>query len=522
MRTIKFPSGLLVSAIFAVLLASTPACDNSTTSVGYNEVEIFVGFRALNDPGSTQDYLVDIGQASQFTGTNDVTLDLGSIAADLACQYGSDWYNRTDLLWAVIGADAGGTFDPENTLYTSNPDYDPFIVGNTNTQGTPASDVSTMAYFSYDLQLSTINSPVAIFQDAFADFTYAFYQDNNFDFFGSSNEGIPSQYLYFNRLMPSFTQGTLGERFGWFFLFPDGTLTFTADANGTPTPTPTPTPTATPTPTVTPTITPSVTPTVTPSPTPPTVTIGNISTRVQVDTGEDVLIGGFIITGSIPKKVLVRALGPSLPVAGGLLDPVLDLYNSAGQIIAENDNWMDAPNRQEIIDSTIPPTDDHESAVLMDLSPSSYTAVVRGVNNSTGIGLVEAYDIDHSTDSLVANMSTRGFVQTGDKVMIGGLILTGSGSQKVMVRALGPSLSISGTLPDPVLELYDSNGILLAANDNWRDTQEAEIIASGISPSNDAESAIIQTLAPASYTAIVRGKGIASGVALVEFYSLPQ
>ncbi len=216
----------------------------------------------------------------------------------------------------------------------------------------------------------------------------------------------------------------------------------------------------------------------------------------------------------------MRAIGPSLPLIGVLADPTLELRNSAGTLIASNDNWMDAPNRQEIIDSTIPPTNDLESAILKSLNPGPYTAIVRGVNNSTGIGLVKAYDLDLTVDSILANISTRGLVQTGDNVIIGGLIVLGTDAQKVLVRAIGPSLPVTGALADPTLELHDKDGVTIASNDNWRSDQEAEIIATTIPPKKDAEAAILATLAPEAYTAIVRGRDNTIGVALVEAYQL--
>jgi hypothetical protein len=255
---------------------------------------------------------------------------------------------------------------------------------------------------------------------------------------------------------------------------------------------------------------------------PPTV-LANISTRLRVDTGDNVLIGGFIVTGTQQKKVLLRAIGPSLNLAGQLADPTLELHDSSGALLAFNDNWKDAPNKQAIIDSTIPPSNDLESAILMSLDPGAYTAIVRGVNNTTGIGLVEAYDLDRKADSKLANLSTRGLVQTGDNVLIGGTIVLGQASQKVIVRAIGPSLTNAGVanaLQDPILELHDGSGTLIASNDNWKDTQRAEIEATTIPPSNDLESAIVRTLTPGSYTAIVRGVNNGTGVALVEVYAL--
>jgi plastocyanin len=271
--------------------------------------------------------------------------------------------------------------------------------------------------------------------------------------------------------------------------------------------------------------TPTPTPCPSPSPRPASqAQLLNISTRMEVQTGENVLIGGFIITGTQPKKVILRAIGPSLPVAGALADPSLEL-NSGGTILASNDNWMDAPNRQEIIDSTIPPSNDLESAVLTTLDPGLYTAIVRGVNNTTGVGLVEAYDLDQLADAQLANISTRGFVEAGSNVMIGGFILgNGTGTTNVLIRALGPSLTgqgITGALADPTLELHDSNGALLQSNDNWKESQQCDIEATGAPPANDLESAMVVTIPTGAYTAIVVGKNGGTGVGLVELYRLP-
>jgi hypothetical protein len=242
-----------------------------------------------------------------------------------------------------------------------------------------------------------------------------------------------------------------------------------------------------------------------------------------VETGDNALIGGFIITGTQPKKVIVRAIGPSLSsmFPGALTDPTLELRNSSGGLIRSNDNWR-SDQEAEIIATTIPPSDDLESAIVATLpaNGSAYTAIVRGVNDGTGIGVVEVYDLNQAADSKLANISTRGLVQTGDNVMIGGVIVLGQNSLRVIVRAIGPSLPVPGALSDPTLELRDGNGALLAANDNWRSDQEAEIIATTIPPSNDLESAIVRNLAPGNYTAIVRGANNATGVAAVEAYNL--
>jgi plastocyanin len=259
----------------------------------------------------------------------------------------------------------------------------------------------------------------------------------------------------------------------------------------------------------------------TPTPPPSGSVLCNISTRVPVGANNDVLIGGFIVSGTQPKKVMVRAIGPSLPVSGALPNPTLELYS--GQTLLEsNDNWIDSPNKQAIIDSTIPPTSDLESAIIRTLPANNgaYTAVVRGVNQGTGVGLVEVYDLDRTVDSKLANISTRGLVQTDTNVMIGGFIVM-NGSQKVIARAIGPSLSVQGKLADPLLELHDKNGALIQSNDNWRTGgQEAEIIATTVPPSNDLESAIVGTLPAGNYTAVIRGVNGGVGVALVEVYAL--
>jgi hypothetical protein len=248
--------------------------------------------------------------------------------------------------------------------------------------------------------------------------------------------------------------------------------------------------------------------------------LANISTRLRVQPGDNALIGGFIITGTESKKVLLRAIAPSLNVPGKLADPTIELFNSSGQVIRTNDNWGDSENKQAIIASTIPPGDSLESAILVNLDPGAYTAIVRGVNNTTGIGVVEAYDLDRTADSKFANISTRGVVETGDDVMIAGFIIVGSKQQNVIVRAIGPSLSVDEKLGDPTLALHDGNGVLLRSNNDWRTEQEADIIATTIPPGNDVESAIVTSLLPGPYTAIVRGVNDTTGIAVVEVYAL--
>ncbi len=253
--------------------------------------------------------------------------------------------------------------------------------------------------------------------------------------------------------------------------------------------------------------------------------LGNISTRLRVESGDNVLIAGFIVTGTQGKKVIIRGIGPSLPFAGRLDNPTLELRDSSGTLLDSNDDWVNSPNKQAIIDSTIPPTNDLESAIVATLpaNGAAYTAIVRGVNGGTGIGVVEVYDLGAAADSKLANISTRGLVQTGDNVMIAGMIIVGATPQKVIIRAIGPSLSLPGKLADPTLELRDANGGLIDANDNWGDSPNKQaIIDSTIPPTDALESAIVATLPAgnANFTAIVRGTGNLTGIAVVEVYAL--
>jgi hypothetical protein len=252
------------------------------------------------------------------------------------------------------------------------------------------------------------------------------------------------------------------------------------------------------------------------------VLLANISTRVRVQTGDNAMIGGLIVTGTDRKAVIVRGIGPSLPVPGALADPVIEVYGSAGQLFATNDNWRDGFYQQEVA-STLPPPNDLESALWGILDPGAYTVVVRGNGDTTGVGLFEVYDLDQTSYSKLANISTRGLVDTGDNVLIGGTIITGNAPTRVIFRAIGPSLGnlgVPNALEDPTLELYDGNGQLIAMNYDWRDTQEAEIIATGIPPSNDLESAIVGNFTAGNYTAIVHGTDNTTGIALVEVYNL--
>ncbi len=252
----------------------------------------------------------------------------------------------------------------------------------------------------------------------------------------------------------------------------------------------------------------------------------NISTRLFVDTGERVSIAGFIVTGNVSKKVLIRGIGPSLAANGvpsPLADPTLTLFNAAGSTLMTNDNWRDS-QAAEIMATGIPPQNDLESAIIATLAPGHYTAILAGKNGTSGNGLAEVYDLEPGTSSALANLSTRGFVGTGDNAMIGGLIIRNGDNPLVVLRAIGPTLASSGIanpLLDPTIELHDANGVVIGFNDNWKDSQVQAVRGTQLAPTDDREAAIVAFLAPGNYTAVVRGKGNTTGVALVEAYRIP-
>ena len=249
---------------------------------------------------------------------------------------------------------------------------------------------------------------------------------------------------------------------------------------------------------------------------------------MRVQTGANVGIGGFIVTGTGPKHVLIRAIGPSLTGSGvpnALADPVLELHGPGVFVTVTNDNWRDDPVQEAlIIASGIAPTSDLESAIDATLNPGAYTAVVSGKNNTSGVGLVEVYDLNQAAPARLANISTRALVGTGDDIVIAGFILGNhSGDDRLIVRGIGPSLTAAGVpdaLANPILELRDSNGVLLVANNDWQDNpaQAAEITAAGLAPTNNLESAIATTLPPGVYTALLAGENDGTGVGLVEVY----
>jgi hypothetical protein len=254
----------------------------------------------------------------------------------------------------------------------------------------------------------------------------------------------------------------------------------------------------------------------------------NIATRAKVQTGDNVTIAGFIIGGFDAKQIIVRGIGPSLTtkgVPGALADPSVELFDDTGASIAVNDNWQDT-QATEIQAAGLAPTDSHESAILATLNPGNYTAVLHGVNNGVGVGLVEVYDIDQQPSlGELTNISTRARVETGDNVLIGGIIIQEGEAGHLIVRAMGPSLAnqhVAGALADPTLDLYDASGAKIMSNDNWNDdaAQSAQLQKEGLAPTDTHESALSVALNPGNYTAIVRGKGDTTGVGLVEFYKL--
>jgi uncharacterized delta-60 repeat protein len=295
------------------------------------------------------------------------------------------------------------------------------------------------------------------------------------------------------------------------------------DSQPTPTPTPTPTTTATPTPTATPGL------------------VANVSTRLPVGTDDNVLIEGFIVQGPAgsTKKIIVRAIGPSLIAFGvtdALANPTLEIHDANNATIATNNDWkstqvgglITGDQSAEIAASGVAPGNDLESAIIANLLPGSYTAVVRGLGNTVGTGVVDAYDLSAASSAKVANIATRGLIQPGDKLMIAGFIIQ-NGPVKAVIRAIGPSLAafgISNALPDTTLQLRDQNGTILVENDDWKirsdgSSQQAELEATGLQPSDDREAALVTTLPPGQYTAQVRGKPETTGIGVVQVYFLP-
>jgi len=255
----------------------------------------------------------------------------------------------------------------------------------------------------------------------------------------------------------------------------------------------------------------------------------NISGRVYAQNGDKVGIGGFIITGSGTKRVMARAIGPSLkingtPIPGRLQDPYLELHDSNGGVIV-NDNW-ESDQKDEIIQTGLAPSDPKESAIVKRLPAGNYTAIIRNVDGTPGIGLVELYDLSAADPGELGNLSVRADVRTDDNVLIDGLILRGNTAKRVLFRALGPSVKINGVpvtgiMQDPILELHDGNGTILQTNNDWPDAPNAnEIQMTGLAPPDNRESAILLPLGPGNYTTIMRGVNRTTGIGLAEAYKL--
>jgi hypothetical protein len=256
----------------------------------------------------------------------------------------------------------------------------------------------------------------------------------------------------------------------------------------------------------------------------------NLSTRLLVQPGNNMGIGGFIITGDGPKPVIIRAIGPTLArsgIAGVLSDPILELHGPADFLTIRNDNWKDS-QESEIEATGVPPTDDAESAIVATLEPGAYTAIVEGSGNSSGVALIEVYDLNPDGDSKLANLSTRALVATGEDIIIAGFLLNDHETvERIVIRGIGPSLApgifpAASVLADPILELRDGNGSLLGSNDDWQDiaTQSAEIRVAGLAPTNSFESAIAVTLSPGMYTTLLFGRANGTGIGVVEIYDL--
>jgi len=255
----------------------------------------------------------------------------------------------------------------------------------------------------------------------------------------------------------------------------------------------------------------------------------NLSTRAFVWTGQDVLISGMYISGNDSKRVAIRGIGPSLAnfgVPGAMANPSIELRNSAGTLIASNDNWQESAQYQEIANSGFAPSQYYESAIIQYLAPGSYTTTLQGVGGTIGTAVVEVYDLNTSANSKLVNLSSRAYVDTGDSAVFAGLVVSNGSpgqSARVAFRGIGPTLAnagISYSLEDPTLELRNASGTLIASNNNWQDTQAAEIQSVGMAPGDYRESAIVRYLTPGNYTAILRGYNNSVGVGLIELYRL--
>ena len=503
----------------ALLTVAAAALAPIANAAEFANGDLLLGFRANGGAGATSTYVYNLGPATTYRDAGgNITLP-DNIGTDLASIFGADWHSRADLHWGIVGVRSSSPFgpvvngDPVRTIYASKaePSFgtqsEPWVISGQTDRGSAANSIAT-------------------FQNAFAGATATGNSGNRGAIIPTSQPNDwtefnpPQENVSFEAFNPTveatFANGADKNALDLFRILntsegasPGGTVgqgtyegSFSISRNGA--------------------ITFSVTP-----PTPQPALLLNIATRLRVQSGENVLIGGFIITGNGPKRVLIRSIGPSLaggnpPVPDALQNPALELYQGES-VLQSNDDWR-STQEAEIQATGIPPSDDRESALIAELNPGSYTAIVSGKDNTEGIGLVEVYDLNQGASSFLANIATRGFVDTGANVMIGGFIAGGSTSPvRVIIRAIGPSLNdqgVTNALQNPFLELFDGNGNPIRDNDNWRDDQEADIQATGVQPTNDAESAIVATLPAGNYTAIVSGVDNSTGVGLVEVYRL--
>ena len=501
-RTRSLKRGL--AALFCASVIGTASAQSALT---YSDGDLFLGFRSTD---GTSDYLINIGQPDQFVNASagtTISAATGNLSADLATAFGADWYSRVDpntgknaVLWAIVGSRQVATAgDPANTLYSTNLSRTAWP-----RQSDTAQSFATSLFAALGNQFSgnqsTANNPQGLIQNAASTNSYAAFQPGgarsngiSFQTWNPSDETSPIGRLFFDRITPGSGASTL---LGAFTLASNGQVSFTAGTS-------------------------------------PVGQFLNIATRLKVLAGDsNSLFAGFIVTGSAPKKVAVRGLGPSLSkppfnLSGTLADPTLELHNATATV-ASNDNWTDDPAQAAMLTAAgLAPTDPKESALIATLDPGQYTAILRGKPaNSEGIGVVEVYDLDQAANSQLANISTRGFTDTGDNILIGGIIV-GPGSAlspRVVVRAIGPSLTsfgITNALLDPTIDLKDSNGVSVQTNDDWQSSpRQGEIVAAGLAPSDPKEAVVVATVPPGQYTAIVQGKGGAVGVAVVEAYNL--
>jgi subtilisin-like proprotein convertase family protein len=496
-------------------------------------------------PGASCTPMITHSTSQAITTGNSVACAQGGFHRDnsywrafnMATFAGGQQYNVTSVSFGIENADASGTGTTQPIdvrLYTQTTGTFP---AGTRTQ------IATTTIQVADQALTVLDVPlVAIVPAGTTELIMEVHSPDGLAgsnaFFIGSNAAAETGPSYLSAADCAITNPTTTAAIG----FPNMHIVFNVNGGcvpGTPTPTPTagpatPTPTAgpaTPTPTAgpatpTPTAGPA-TPTPTPTATPITRAV-NLSTRMRVQVGDRVGIGGFIITGSGPKQVILRAIGPSLTrygIVDVLADPVLELHGPTGFTTIINDNWRDT-QEQAIQDTGIPPTNDLESAIVATLNPGAYTGIVRGKNNTQGVALIEVYDLDDVGTSKLANLSTRAFVSTGDNIVIAGFLLsTGGASDRIIARGIGPSLApgtfpASAVLADPTLELRDTNGSLIVSNNDWQDNaaQAAELTAAGLAPTNALESGIAATLPPGLYTALLAGLNSGTGLGLVEVY----